>query len=89
MVDFRGNVTDEVEKLLLASVTLSVDEISKKVIELGGIFIPAHVDRRAFSIFGQLGFIPEYLKPDAVEFSRNIALKEERVNSPVYLVDTR
>ncbi|TYP57661.1 PHP domain-containing protein [Thermosediminibacter litoriperuensis] len=82
VVDFRGNVTGEEEKLLIASAALSVDEISKKVIELGGIFIPAHVDRRTFSILGQLGFIPDYLEPDAVEFSRNITLEEARVKFP-------
>jgi len=36
---------------------LSIDNIGAKVIEYGGIVIPAHVDRFAFSMTSQLGVI--------------------------------
>lgn len=70
LVDGKGNILGEENRMLLASTFLTVDEISQKVHELKGLLIPAHVDRRHFSIIGQLGFIPENLKIDAVEFSR-------------------
>src|SRR5574344_45835 len=37
---------------------------------LGGLFVAAHVDRPAFSVFSQLGAIPPEAKFDAVELSR-------------------
>jgi len=82
VVDKMGNVIDEEEKLLIASVDLSVDEVAEKVFDLGGIFIPAHVDRMSFSLIGQLGFIPEYMKLDAVEFSKNLSVDEARSRFP-------
>jgi 3',5'-nucleoside bisphosphate phosphatase len=45
--------------------------LNKLVHELGGIFIPAHVDRPYCSILSQLGFIPPDLKADALEISRH------------------
>ena len=35
----------------------------------GGIVIPAHVDRRSYSIISQLGFIPPDLEIKVVELS--------------------
>ncbi|MCG0275223.1 MAG: PHP domain-containing protein [Thermosediminibacteraceae bacterium] len=82
VVDAQGNVKGEEERLLIASTDLSVDEILKNAYKLGGIVIPAHIDRNTFGILGQLGFIPEYLRVDAVEFSKNISLKEARGKFP-------
>jgi len=71
LVDKNGNVIGEEERLLLTSTNLSVNEIAEKATEMGGLVIPAHIDRRAYSLLGQLGFIPEDLKISALEFSRN------------------
>jgi PHP family Zn ribbon phosphoesterase len=76
LVDDRGNILGEEDQMLLTSTLLTVDEVAQKVYELQGLMIPAHVDRRHFSIIGQLGFIPEYLKIDAVEFSKAISLAD-------------
>lgn len=73
IVDGQGNILDEENRMLLTSTSLTVEEISEKVSKLNGILIPAHVDRRHYSIVSQLGFIPEKLKIDAVEFSRAIS----------------
>lgn len=72
LVDDRGNILGEENRMLLTSTLLTVDEVAQKVYELQGLLIPAHVDRRHFSIISQLGFIPENLKIDAVEFSKAI-----------------
>lgn len=63
-------IIGKVEKLLLASCALSVNDVFTLVKGLGGICIPAHVDRTAFSITTNLGFIPPSLKVKTVEFSK-------------------
>jgi len=56
------NGTDEIvgkeDRLLLSSSALSVNDVFILVRALGGICIPAHVDRPGFSIIANLGFIP-------------------------------
>jgi hypothetical protein len=54
-VDEEDNIEGEVEYYLINPLDLSVDAIGPKVIEYGGIVIPAHVDRSAFSMYSQLG----------------------------------
>jgi len=68
-VNEEDEILGEVEKYLVISIPLSIDEIEKKVHKLGGLFIPAHADRPAFSMFSQLGYIPKG-KYDAIEVTR-------------------
>lgn len=82
VVDKMGNVIDEEDRLLIASVDLSIDKVSEKVVELRGIVIPAHAERMSFGIIGQLGFIPADMKIDAVEFSKNISVDGARNEFP-------
>ena len=56
-VDEDDNIEGEVEYYLVNPLDLSIDSIGAKVIEYGGIVIPAHVDRPAFSMTSQLGVI--------------------------------
>jgi hypothetical protein len=56
-VDEDDNIEGEVEYYLVNPLDLSIDNIGAKVIEYGGIVIPAHVDRAAFSMTSQLGVI--------------------------------
>ncbi|MDR2747929.1 MAG: PHP domain-containing protein, partial [Treponema sp.] len=56
-VDEEDNIEGEVEYYLVNPLDLSVDAIGPKVAEYGGITIPAHVDRAAFSMFSQLGAV--------------------------------
>ena len=69
VVDEEENIVDEVEYLVIMSLTKTVDEVEKKVHELNGLFIPAHVDRSVNSILSQLGFFPPGVKYDAVEIT--------------------
>jgi PHP family Zn ribbon phosphoesterase len=68
-VNEEDEILGEVEKYLVISIPLSIDEIEKKVHDLGGLFIPAHADRPAFSMFSQLGYIPKG-NYDAIEVTR-------------------
>jgi PHP family Zn ribbon phosphoesterase len=56
-VDENDNIEGEVEYYLVNPLDLSIDNIGAKVNEYGGIIIPAHVDRPAFSMTSQLGVI--------------------------------
>ncbi|MDD4503976.1 MAG: PHP domain-containing protein [Clostridiaceae bacterium] len=70
------NRLDEViakeDKLLLSSTVLSVNDVFVLVRGLGGICIPAHVDRQGFSIITNLGFIPPNLKVKTIEISKKL-----------------
>ena len=67
------NEKDEVlsfnKRLLIAATTLPSNDIVNIIHSLGGLSIASHIDRDAFSIISQLGFIPEDLKFDALEIS--------------------
>jgi len=56
-VDEDDNIEGEVEYYLVGPLELSADELGAKVAEYGGIAIPAHVDRPAFSMTSQLGVV--------------------------------
>jgi PHP family Zn ribbon phosphoesterase len=56
-VDAEDNIEGEVEYYLPNPLDLTVDAIGPKVAGYGGIVIPAHVDRPAFSMASQLGVI--------------------------------
>jgi len=68
------NADDEIEelewRLLSAPTRLPLKTIGEKIHELGGLFIPTHVDRPTFSVFSQLGGIAGDEGFDAVELSR-------------------
>jgi PHP family Zn ribbon phosphoesterase len=71
VVDNDEQIIDEIEFLLLSALDQSIDQVEKKVHSLGGIFIPAHIDRPSYSIISQLGFIPADLLFDGIEISAN------------------
>jgi PHP family Zn ribbon phosphoesterase len=56
-VDEEDNIEGEVEYYLSNPLDLTVDAIGPKAAEYGGLVIPAHVDRPAFSMTSQLGVI--------------------------------
>ncbi len=80
IVDCNGNISGEENRMLLTSTQLTVEEISQKVSELKGLLVPAHVDRRHYSIVSQLGFIPKTVDIAAVEFSKAISERDFRKN---------
>jgi PHP family Zn ribbon phosphoesterase len=67
------NAEDEVlgfnERLLIGATSLSVDRIVELIHGLNGIAVASHIDRDAFGIIGQLGFISPEIQFDALEIS--------------------
>ena len=59
IVDAEENILGFLEKHLSSgAVTYNLDQLAQMVQEREGLFIPAHIDRPAFSIQSQLGFLP-------------------------------
>ncbi|MDR1586359.1 MAG: PHP domain-containing protein [Treponema sp.] len=56
-VDEEDNIEGDVEYFLPNAVDLSIEDIGPKAAEYGGIVIPAHIDRPAFSMTSQLGVV--------------------------------
>ena len=48
-----------------------MNEIADFVHSIGGLFVPAHIDKSTTSLISQLGFIPFDLEYDAVELSKH------------------
>ena len=70
VVNENDEILYEEEKSLFSALKLNVNQVQAAVYEIGGIFIPAHIDRPMFSLFSQLGFVPPELKFDALEIFR-------------------
>jgi len=78
IVNGKGEVLGFNQKLLIGATTLTVEEIVKHIHAFNGLAIASHVDREAFSIIGQLGFIPPDLDLDALEISPKINFEEAK-----------
>jgi hypothetical protein len=72
VVDETGEFVRSEPRLLLTSSGFSIEEIFERVRALGGIVIPAHVERFSFGLFPTLGLISEDWNLIALEISRQI-----------------
>lgn len=70
------------EELLLSALTLDIATVTATAQSMVGIVIAAHVDRPMYSIFAQLGFIPENVTFQAIEVSRRTKATEARFKFP-------
>nr|NLJ03258.1 PHP domain-containing protein [Bacillota bacterium] len=71
LTDHNDEYTAKEERLLALATELSLVQALKLVTNLGGVAVPAHVDRPTNSILGQLGFIPPDERITVIEISRN------------------
>lgn len=76
LVDEFGDFIACEEQLLLTSTNLSLEKAWKIVTEIGGLFIPAHIDRKANGLLPVLGLIPPDIPFDCLEISRNLSYKK-------------
>lgn len=72
VVDKDGDFIRYNERLLLVPSELSIEEICELVDSLGGLAVPAHVDRSGYGLYGVLGFMPDHPVFPAVEISSRI-----------------
>jgi predicted metal-dependent phosphoesterase TrpH len=76
IVDEWDNAVGTNRKLLIGATNLTLEKVVEIIHQFSGLAIASHVDRERFSLIGQLGFIPEGLKLDAIEVSKPSAVKE-------------
>ncbi len=79
VVDETGEFLRSEERLLITSSSMSLNLAFERVTEMGGLFIPAHINRKAFGLIENLGFIPPDIPFPAVEISRHITPAQARV----------
>lgn len=82
VVDADGDYVRTETRLLLTSTDLPLDEVVRRVVQLGGIAVPAHVDRPSFSLLANLGLVPPGLDSPALELFRHTAADEARRRWP-------
>jgi predicted metal-dependent phosphoesterase TrpH len=78
VVNPEGEVLHLSKKLLIGASTLALEEVVRLIHSLDGLAVASHIDRESFSLIGQLGFIPEGIKLDALEVSPSISYSEAR-----------
>jgi PHP family Zn ribbon phosphoesterase len=76
VVDETGEFIRRETQLLLTSANMSLKEAVIGVMDLGGLAIPAHVNRQAFSLIANLGLVPTDVPFEALEISRHITPAE-------------
>lgn len=69
VVDCEEMIEYEEKWSLAVALDVSLEQLARKVHELNGIFIPAHIDRFVNGIYRQLGIFPSGLEADALEIS--------------------
>ncbi len=62
VMDAEDNVVREVPHLLSTATSLTLNEAVDAVRAIGGVCIPAHIDKSSYSVISNLGFIPPELK---------------------------
>jgi PHP family Zn ribbon phosphoesterase len=82
VVDGQGDYIRTEGRLLAAPTDLTLDDSVRRVTELGGLAIPAHIDRPMFSLFASLGFVPAGLPVPALEIFRRTDPAALRVAHP-------
>ena len=69
-------------RLLLTSTRFSIDEIFERVNALGGLVIPAHVERTTYGLFPTLGLLSDQWPILGFEISRHTTPEQARMNFP-------
>ena len=71
IMDSNDNITGFEERLLISPCSISINSLFDMVTAVGGLFVPAHIDRHSYSILTTLGFMPQDLDIKMIEISKN------------------
>lgn len=82
VVDETGDFIRREEQLLLTSVNVSFNDAWQEVTSLGGLFVPAHVNRTANGLIALLGLVPTDIPIEVLEISRHIRPDEAPLKYP-------
>ncbi len=70
VMDEEDHVVETVPRLLTLASGYDIYEMKKMVDQLGGIAVPAHVDKDSYSLLAVMGFLPEDLPFEAIELAK-------------------
>jgi hypothetical protein len=84
MVNEKDETIGINQKMLIGATLLPLERIVSAVGSLRGVTIASHIDRQAFSLLGQLGFIPEGLSLDGLEISPRTSIEEAQKRFHAY-----
>ncbi|MGC9521360.1 MAG: PHP domain-containing protein [Anaerolineae bacterium] len=82
VVDAKGDLVAEEPRLLQAPTTAGLETAARRVRELGGLAIPAHIDRPSNGLMPMLGIWPPELDVEAAEVSYNMRPSQARREFP-------
>jgi PHP family Zn ribbon phosphoesterase len=83
VVDETGEFVRTEPRLLLTSTSFSIDEIFVRVQDLGGLVIPAHVERTTYGLLPTLGLISDSWQLSALEISHHSTPEKAAAVFPV------
>ncbi|MBN1874876.1 MAG: PHP domain-containing protein [Anaerolineae bacterium] len=82
VVDAEGEFVREETRMLQAPTKMNLENAARAVHALGGLVIPAHIDRPSKGLLQVLGLWPPDLEADAAEVSPNIRPSQARARYP-------
>ena len=82
IMDGTDKVTGEVENCLINATSIDLYSLSGEVRSRGGIIIPSHIERAAFSLISTLVFVPDDCGFDCVEIRSKDAVDNLRQAHP-------
>jgi len=78
VVNERDEAIGVNRRMLIGATLLPFEQIVSAIHSLEGVAIASHIDREAFSLVGQLGFIPEGIPLDGLEISPRTSRQEAK-----------
>lgn len=84
IVDENDEIVGEEPYHLLNAIDVDIDGIYDEVHRLGGLFVPAHINKGTTSLMSQLGFVPPDLRADGLEINFRTT-KDEILKKFAYL----
>lgn len=76
VVDATGEFIRREDQMLIISTNITLTQAWNIVDSLGGLFIPAHVNRKAFGLIETLGFVPTDIPIECLEISRHLPISQ-------------
>lgn len=84
IVDENDEITGEEPYHLLNAIDVDIDGLYDEVHRIGGLFVPAHVNKSSTSLMSQLGFVPPDLRADGLEINK-FTTRDDFVKKFAYL----
>lgn len=82
LLDKDDSIVGSAEQMLVRAADIGIEEAVKIVRSLGGVAIPAHVDRNSYSIISNLGTVPDSLEVSYLEISHTCNTQDFLQSNP-------